>query len=164
MPDKPEPPASSSSPGKGGSGLKKPVMGLPAWMWGVGAVVLVGGYLYLRHSSSSSASSSQQKPTGGQPVAVVGGGSPTGLSMEQLLLMFEDLQGSKSKGHGHGRHGGGHHHKPPPHHVNPGGPERTWLEHKTGSKHPWTWLSKHNERVQVGPHGSRTIVKKRGGK
>lgn len=163
------PPATRASSPRGGSdgvhapggktgGLHKQVMGLPAWMWGVGALVVVGGFLYLRHSASSKASS-QQKPAGsGQPIAVVG--SPTGLSLEQFLLLLEDMQGGKSKHHG-GRHGGGHHHHKP----QPGpkeGPEREWLEKKTGSEHPWTWLAQHHERVEVGPHGTRRIVKKRG--
>lgn len=39
------------------------------------------------------------------------------------------------------------------------GPEREWLERKTGSEHPWTWLARHKERIVVGPHGSRRIVK-----
>lgn len=34
------------------------------------------------------------------------------------------------------------------------GPEREWLERKTGSEHPWTWLARHNKRIVVGPHGS----------
>ncbi len=38
------------------------------------------------------------------------------------------------------------------------GPEREWLEKKTGSEHPWTWLARHHERIVVGPHGSRRIV------
>ena len=36
------PPSSPGSPGKPGkSGMHKEVLGVPAWMWGVGAVVLV---------------------------------------------------------------------------------------------------------------------------
>lgn len=148
-------PASSPPAGKGKG---KQVMGLPLWMWGVGAVVLVGGYLYMRHSSASSASS-QQKPAGsGQPVAVIG--SPTGLSLEQFLLLLQDMQGGHGKGKGHGHHGGGHHGKQP----NPGGPERRWLIKKTGSQHPWTFLAQHHERIVIGPHGTRTIVKQRGHK
>lgn len=122
MAEAPDPPASSaSSPRAAGTGMQKKVAGLPAWMWGAGAVVLVGAYLYLRHSSASSAGSSQQKPSGGRPVAFVGGGSPTGLSMEQFLLILEDLQGHKSKGRGHGRHGGPHHHH---HHDHDGDHDR----------------------------------------
>jgi hypothetical protein len=137
--------------------MHKEVMGLPAWMWGVGAVVLIGGYLYLSHKSSSSASG-QQKPAGsGQPVAVVG--SPTGLSLEQFLLLIEDMQHGgkgKGKGGGTGHHGGGG--------PNPGGPERRWLIRKTGSQHPWTFLAQHHERIVIGPHGTRTIVHdKKGG-
>jgi hypothetical protein len=138
--------------------MHKEVFGVPAWMWGVGAVVVVGGYLYLSHKSASSSAGGQQKPAGGgQPVMVAG--SPTGLSMEQFLLLIEDMQhGGKGKGKSTGHHGGGGT-KP-----NPGGPERRWLIHKTGSQHPWTFLAQHHERIVVGPHGTRTIVHdKKGG-
>jgi hypothetical protein len=87
--------APASSPGKG---MQKEILGQPAWLWAVGAVVLVGGYLYLRSHSSSSASG-QQKPAGsGQRAVLVG--SPTGLSLEQFLLLLQDMHGS---GHMHSR-------------------------------------------------------------
>lgn len=35
------------------------------------------------------------------------------------------------------------------------GPEREWLEKKTGSEHPWSWLQRHDESIVVGPKGSR---------
>ena len=125
MPDKQAPPK-----GKG-KGAQKEVAGLPVWMWGVGALVLVGGFLYLRSHSGSSASSGQQASGTGQGgmhgAYIVGGGSPTGLSAEQLLLLIEDMQHSR-----------GHRPKPKPkpkrddddhrrrrrRRVNPGGPDR----------------------------------------
>lgn len=152
--------AEAPSGGKSG-GLHKQVMGLPAWMWGAGAVVLGGAYLYLRHSASSQASSQQQPAGSGQPVAVIG--SPTGLSLEQFLLLLQDMQGGKSHHPGHGRHGGGHHHKPPPK-PNPGGPERRWLIQQTGSQRPWTFLFSHHEHVQRQPGGGWKIVKDRRGR
>ena len=41
--------------------MKKEFLGIEGWIWLVGAVVVVGGYLYLRHQSSSS-SQQQQAP------------------------------------------------------------------------------------------------------
>lgn len=36
--------------------MDKEVFGQPVWLWGIGLVVVVGGYLYFRsHSASSSA-------------------------------------------------------------------------------------------------------------
>lgn len=40
------------------------------------------------------------------------------------------------------------------------GPEREWLEKKTGSEHPWSWLARHDESIVVGPKGSRWRIVK----
>lgn len=140
-------PPREGKPGGGKGGAHKELMGLPIWMWAAGAVVLIGGYLYLKSHSSQSQQGQGQGGGKGQVFAV---GSQTGLSYEQLLLILKDWQN-----HGHGK--GGHHH-----HHNPGGdigPERQWLINKTGSKHPWTYLAQHHERIVVGPHGTRVIRK-----
>jgi len=47
-------------------------MGQPAWLWAIGAVVVVGGYLWLKHSQSSSSSSSG---SGGTPTGKGGAGA-----------------------------------------------------------------------------------------
>jgi hypothetical protein len=119
--------------------LKKEVAGQPIWLWGVAAVVVVGGYLYIRSKSSSAA------PSAGTGTGTGGGGKDTSSFKETI----KDWQSSPTKPSP----------KPKPT-VNPGGPERKWLIHKTGSQHPWSFLSRHHERVQVGPTGSRKIVGK----
>lgn len=44
--------------------MDKEFAGQPLWIWLVGAVVVVGGYLYLTHGSKASA---QQPAAGGTP-------------------------------------------------------------------------------------------------
>jgi hypothetical protein len=117
--------------------LKKEVAGQPIWLWGVAAVVVVGGYLYIR-SRSSSATPSAGTSTGG------GGGGGGGKDTSSFRETIKDWQSSPTT--------------PSP--VSTTGPERKWLIHKTGSQHPWSFLSRHHERVQVGPTGSRKIVSK----
>ena len=54
--------------------------------------------------------------------------------------------------------------KPKPHPFQPArkeGPEREFLERKTGSEHPWAYLQKHHETIEIGPRGSKVIRRKR---
>src|SRR5262249_6981536 len=84
-------------------------------------------YLYLRSHGASGSSGQQQPGTGhgGRGVAVVG--APTGLSLEQFLLILGDLQRRPHQG----QHGGPHHHpkRPPPRAPKPGGPNRRPRRH-----------------------------------
>jgi hypothetical protein len=43
--------------------MDKQLAGQPLWLWGLGAVIVVGGYLYFKSHSSSSAQ--QPAPGGG---------------------------------------------------------------------------------------------------
>jgi hypothetical protein len=113
--------------------VKRELAGIPLWIWGVGAAVVVGGYLWIRHSSGGKSGQGQTTP--GVPV-VVGGGSSS------FMEWIKQHQGSPTPAP-----------KPPT-----TGPERQWLIHKTGSQHPWTFLHQHHERIVVGPDGSRKIV------
>lgn len=46
--------------------MKQEVAGQPLWLWAVGAVVIVGGYLYFRsHQSASSGTPSAGTPGSG---------------------------------------------------------------------------------------------------
>jgi hypothetical protein len=120
--------------------VKKDFLGQPVWLWAVGAVVVIGGYLYFtRHTSQPAAGAAAGQ--GGQA-----GGKSTSTSSFQEWITQHQGGPSKSKP------------KPKP---QQGGPERQWLIKKTGSQHPWTFLQRHHETIAVGPHGSRTIVHKK---
>jgi len=119
--------------------VKRELAGQPLWIWVVGAVVVVGGYLWFRHQQSTAATT-PSAPGGGSGG---GGGKDTSTVNEQI----KEWQSAPHTGGGGGGQGSI-------------GPERQWLIHKTGSQHPWTFLAQHHERVEVGPHGSRTIVGK----
>ena len=108
--------------------------GVPLWMWLAGGGVVILGYLYIRSRQSGSGQ-------GGQGGQSSGAGKYTSTSHMTLQETIKDL-----------------HSAPAPHAKQ--GPERQWLIAKTGSQRPWTFLAAHDERVQVGPHGSRTIVPK----
>jgi hypothetical protein len=113
--------------------------GQPLWVWLVGAVAVIGGYLYFRSHSTSSSSAAGGQGGGGQ-----GRAASPGFSNASFTEWITQHQG-----------GGGDHDKGPQPKI---GPEREWLIHKTGSQHPWTFLARHHERIEVGPHGSRKIV------
>lgn len=120
--------------------MKKELAGIPLWIWGVGAVVVVGGFLWLRHQQAA-------KPAAGQ-----GQGGGQYKSTDSINEQIKEWQSPPTTGGGGGGQGSI-------------GPERKWLIHKTGSQHPWTWLAQHHERIEVGPHGSSwRIVKDGGGK
>lgn len=57
---------------QGGGFLKEEFMGIPGWIWLVGAAVVVGGYLYLRRQAGTGQGAGQQQ-TGqqGRPAAQV---------------------------------------------------------------------------------------------
>lgn len=80
--------------------MDKKFLGQPVWLWVVGAVVVVGGYLYLKHK--------QPTPTGqpsGQRPNTAGFVSPTGWSTETFTRWIHDHQGPP-------------HHRPrPPNHL-----------------------------------------------
>lgn len=109
--------------------MKKELAGIPLWIWGIGAAVVVGGFVWLRHQQSA-------KPSGqGQ------GGGGQYKSTDSINEQIKEWQSAPHTGGGGGGQGNI-------------GPERQWLIHKTGSQHPWTWLAQHHERIEVGPHGS----------
>lgn len=60
--------------------------GQPLWLWGVGAVVVVAGYLYLRRKQAPAASSGQQRA--GQVYV-----TPTGFTSETLTRWIKQHQG-----------------------------------------------------------------------
>lgn len=113
--------------------MKREFFGIPVWIYGIGAVVVVGGYLWIKHKQNAAA-----------PAAGSGSAQP----YKSTSSIKEDITETQSPPTpGHKKHGGGP------------GPEREWLIHKTGSQHPWTFLRRHHERIVVGPDGSRKIVK-----
>lgn len=116
---------------------------LPMWVWVaiIGAAVVLYT-LWKGHSSSSTSSAG-------------GGGTKT----SSALVPPEVAQGQDGQDddddedrrrHRRRKHGG-----------DPGGkkegPQREWLEKKTGSEHPWTYLRKHDETIKVGPKGSKIV-------
>lgn len=117
--------------------MKREFLGQPVWLWAAGAVLIVGGYWYFSHKSATSSGSS---------TGAGAGGTEKSSNDENLKETITDWQGggSTSKKTGHG---------------DKAGPERQWLIHKTGSQHPWSFLARHHERIEVGPTGSRTIIK-----
>jgi hypothetical protein len=66
----------------------KEFLGQPLWIWGAGAVALVGGYVYLRRKGQAAG---QQAAA---PAATGTYTSPTGMSWEQFLLFVHDQQGA----------------------------------------------------------------------
>jgi hypothetical protein len=88
--------------------VKKEVAGQPVWLWAVGAVVIVGGYLYFTHKASSASSASSPGSGTGQ------GGKSSNTSMFKEWLV---------------QHQGGPKPKPKPKPVNPGGPIRRKRRH-----------------------------------
>lgn len=131
-------PPRSAAPGGAGAktGAKKEIAGLPVWMWGVGGLAVVLGYLYFKSHSSSQKGKGQGQGAGRQAFVV---GSPTGLSAEQLLLILKDWQG-----HGGGQHHQGHHHRHKTHH------------HKHDHDHHHDHDHGHDRSI-AGPAGSRII-------
>ena len=123
----------------GGSGIHKEFLGQPAWLWAVGAVVIVGGYLYIKHQSSSASTSGSG--TSGQ-----GGQDKSSSNLKETITDWQSPPSNPKPGK-------------KPHQGGGAGPERKWLIHKTGSQHPWSFLARHHERIEVGPTGSRKIVK-----
>ena len=126
-----QPPADGK--GKGGK-----LLGMPRT---TGLIVIAGGvaligYVIISHFGKSSSSGSSS--SGNQPTYLVGDGAGGWTDV------VNGVQGSQPR--------------QPHHHRRGEGPEREWLERKTGSEHPWSFLQRHDERVVVGPDGSRTIV------
>lgn len=64
--------------------MDKEFLGQPAWIWAVGAAVVIGGYLYITHSKKSS--SSGAAPSSG------GGGGGGGKSTYTIHETISDLQ------------------------------------------------------------------------
>lgn len=123
--------------------LKREYAGVPLWGWLGAAGVVLLGYVWIRHHQSSSASA-------GGTGAGAGGGGGKSTDNSTFRETVKDLQSSPAPAPSTGSTGS---HE---------GPEREWLERKTGSEHPWTWLQRHHETIAVGPHGSRRIVHKKG--
>ena len=114
--------------------MKRDFLGQPLWLWGVGAAVVIGGFLYLRHKSGTAAAADS-----------AGAAAQPEKSTSSFKEWITQHQGGTPA--------------PKPKPKDTVGPERQWLIHKTGSQHPWTFLRQHHERIEVGPTGSRKIVK-----
>lgn len=55
---------------QGGNFWNREFAGVPGWIWAAGGVVVVAGFLYLRHQAKSSQGAGQQQATQqGQPSA-----------------------------------------------------------------------------------------------
>ena len=67
--------------------MDKQLAGQPLWLWGLGAVIVVGGYLYFKSRSSSSS----------QPSAPAGGGGKS-TSTSTFKETITNLQGPPSPG------------------------------------------------------------------
>jgi hypothetical protein len=118
---------------------------LPMWVWVaiIGAAVVLYA-LWKGHSSASSPSSGTGTKTGSALV-------PPEVAQGQDA-QDDDDDGDRRRHRRRKRGGvdpGG------PEKGRKGGPERRWLEKKTGSKHPWTYLVKHHERIEVGDVGGK---------
>jgi hypothetical protein len=82
-----------SPPPKGSGGGDKTIMGLPIKTAViVGAVAVVGGYLYIKNK--------QQQQGQGQGGTQPRYQSPTGLTREDIHIWIKDNQGHKGKGKG----------------------------------------------------------------
>jgi hypothetical protein len=113
--------------------LTRKIGPLPTWAWtAIAAAVLLLLVMWRGNKSSGS-----------------GQGGAKGHGFTGALVPPVILHGHKER-HRHKHHGG-----------DPGGkkigPERQWLINKTGSKHPWSFLARHDETIEVGPHGSRIV-------
>lgn len=133
----------SSRSGKRENVFTRKIGPLPMWVWTaiIGAAVVLYA-LWKGHSSASS-------PTSGS------GGTKTGTALVPPEVVQgaggqDDDDDEDRRRHRRRRRGG-----------QPGergeGPERRWLEKKTGSDRPWTFLRKHDETIEVGPRGSRIV-------
>ena len=106
--------------------MKKEIAGIPVWIYAIGAAVVIGGYLWIKHQQSSTSAGTPGQGTGGQ-----------GKSTSSISEQITEWQSSPGGGGGGGRH------------MGPGpGPEseRDALQHWTGSEHPWTWLHTHSRK------------------
>jgi hypothetical protein len=71
------------------AGGKKELFGQPYWMWAVGGLVVVGGYLYLRSKSKNTGQSSG----GGTGTSAGGGGGQRfGVTFTDLSQWLRDHQ------------------------------------------------------------------------
>lgn len=73
--------------------MDKEVAGQPLWLWAVGAVVIVGGFLYFRSHQSSSATSGQGAGQSG------GGGGGKFTSRSSFQETITELHSHPSKHH-----------------------------------------------------------------
>jgi len=73
--------------------VKKEIAGQPVWLWGLGAVVVVGGYLYFTHRAKSASSSGSSGGQGGQG----GGKSSSTSSFKEWLVQHQGGPGPKPK-------------------------------------------------------------------
>lgn len=71
--------------------MDKEVLGQPLWLWGLGAVIVVGGYLYFRSHQSSSSS--------GTPSAGTPGGGGKSSSTSSFKEWITQHQGPPHKKH-----------------------------------------------------------------
>lgn len=70
--------------------MDKEIAGQPLWLWGLGAVIVVGGYLYFRSHSSTSSSGTPSSGTGQ-------GGTGKDVSQSSFKETIKDWQGAPSK-------------------------------------------------------------------
>lgn len=136
----------SSRSGKRENVFTRKIGPLPMWVW----VAIIGAAVVLYALWKGRSSSSTPATTG------TGTGTGTGSAQQppEVVQGDQDDDDDDDRKQHHRRRAG--HPKPKP--KKKAGPERKWLEKKTGSKHPWTYLAKHHESIDVGPTGSRRIV------
>lgn len=135
-----EPPAARKPEGKENA-LTRKIGPLPAWVWIAVAAAVILLYVVL-HSKKSSASSK--------------GGSGSGKGAGPSLVPPVVIHGARGRRGRRGKRGKSGSDDDDDD-SDREGPEREWLERKTGSEHPWTYLRKHDETIEVGPRGSRIV-------
>lgn len=121
--------------------LTRKIGPLPTWGWV--AVVASLLLLYVFWSNNKSAQSSSSSGTGT--------GKATGLTSLVPPVIVHGARGKRGKRGKKGKSGGDDDDQE----SDREGPEREWLEKKTGSEHPWSYLARHHETISVGPRGSR---------
>jgi hypothetical protein len=117
--------------------LTRKIGPLPTWAWTaiIAAVLLL--FVFWRSTKNSS---QQQQPGTGKARGFGGSVTPP-----------VAVQGSAAQDDDDDQDRGKHHRR------TAGGPERQWLIKKTGSQHPWSFLARHHETIEVGPRGSRIV-------
>jgi hypothetical protein len=79
------PAAAPARPAAGGSGLNKKIGGVPTWAYGLVAVAIIGGVMYVRHKNSAAAAAA---------AAANGAGSTSGTQMATTPYQPVDTSGA----------------------------------------------------------------------